>query len=175
MALFFLISLGKQNCFMCARSGVVRKYALCLPFYFCWIFKPLDLIITCQHVSYCPFNKSVVLIEYGFDISSVIYLECLFSRAFRLREPSMNSYFGKYLSGQACLPHYPHCLSLFTQLKSSTCLYIARHYLQVWEAIKVVRKIVWGRENMKIVFGQTVQVKVLSYVKSVMIFVNYAA
>lgn len=86
----------------------------------------------------------------------------------------MNSYFGKYLSGQACLPHYPHCLSLFIQLKNSTCLYIARHDLQVSEAIKVGRKIVWGRENMKIVIGHTIQVKVLSYVKSVMVFVSYA-
>lgn len=153
MNLFFLVSLGKQNCFMCGRSGIVRKYALYLPFYFCWIFKPLDLIIAPQHFAYCPFSKNVVLMEYDFDISSVIYLECLFPRAFQLREPSMNSYFGKYLSGQACLPHYPHCLSLFIQLKSSTCLYIARHDLQVPEPIKVGRKIVWGRENIKIFIG----------------------
>lgn len=94
-------------------------------FYFCsLIFKPLDLLISPKFytLSSQQLTEMIVLLKYVFDIGSVIYLECLFPWAFQLREPSMNSYFGKYLSGQICLPHCPHCLSLFIQLKSCACL-----------------------------------------------------
>lgn len=64
----------------------------------------------------------------------------------------MNSYFGKYLSGQTHLPHYPHCLSLFIQLKSKYLpLTQPVMNLRVSEAVKTCRKIVMGRERMKIV------------------------
>lgn len=64
----------------------------------------------------------------------------------------MNSYSGQYLSGQTRLPHYPHCLSLFTQLKSSTCLLTQLGMnLKVLETAKMGRKIILEREKMKIV------------------------
>lgn len=84
--------------------------------------------------------------KYVFDISSVTYPECLFPLAFQLRELGMNSSFGKYLSGQTCLPHCSHCLSLFIQLKSCTCLLSTNP--KVSEAVKMGRKIVLGRERV---------------------------
>lgn len=78
---------------------------------------PMFCVLSTQQL-----GEMIVLMKCDFDTSSAFYLECLFPWAFQLRQPSMNSYFGKYLSGQTHLPHYPHCLSLFVQLKSSTCL-----------------------------------------------------
>lgn len=95
--------------------------------------------------------EMIVLMKSVFDTGSVMYLECLFPWAFQPREPGMNSYFGKYLSGQTRLPHCPHCLSLFIQLKSCTCLL----YSQAWISrsqmmLKWVEKLFGGGKEWKL-------------------------
>lgn len=66
----------------------------------------------------------------------------------------MNSYSGKYLSGQTRLPHCPHCLPLFIQLeKLHLCLTQPGMNLKNPEAVKMDRKIVLGSERMKIVLS----------------------
>lgn len=80
------------------------------------------------------------------EVSSVVYLECLCPWAFQLRELGLDSYFGKYLSGQprATLPSLSVCVY------SAEKLFLPMS-LKVSEAVKMGRNIVLGRERMKIV------------------------